>query len=204
MGVDGAGAGPPAPGRQRAAWVAEARRLLGEAGRRLTAADQSVYTAVAAADVPWVDGPLRRLSQSANQSRLWFAVAAAMAVAGGPDGRRAAVRGVIAIGAASATVNLGVKSLRPRQRPDRVAARVPAARLVAMPSSGSFPSGHSASAFAFACCAGRLLPPVAVPLRVLAAAVAYSRVHTGVHFPGDVLIGSVIGAAIGRALARWP
>ncbi len=109
----------------------------------------------------------------------------------------------MAIGAASATVNLGLKSMRPRPRPDRVAARVPSARLVTMPSSGSFPSGHSASGFAFAFCVGHRLPCTAWPLRALAAAVAYSRVHTGVHFPADVLIGSAIGAAIGRAVA-WP
>ena len=73
-----------------------------------------------------------------------------------------------------------------------------------MPSSGSFPSGHSASAFAFASCVGASLPPAAPPLLGLAAAVAYSRVYTGVHFPGDVIVGSVIGAAIGRAVASWP
>ena len=33
----------------------------------------------------------------------------------------------------------------------------------------------------------------AVPLRLLAGAVAYSRVHVGVHYPGDVVIGSIIG-----------
>ncbi len=39
------------------------------------------------------------------------------------------------------------------------------------------------------------------PLRGLAAAVAYSRVHTGVHYPGDVIIGAVVGATIGEATA---
>ena len=108
------------------------------------------------------------------------------------------------MGVTSATVNIGMKTIRPRHRPDRVGAHVPAARLVAMPSSGSFPSGHSASAFAFASCVGASLPGAAPPLLGLAAAVAYSRIYTGVHFPGDVIVGSVIGAAIGRAVARWP
>jgi undecaprenyl-diphosphatase len=39
------------------------------------------------------------------------------------------------------------------------------------------------------------------PLRGLATAVAYSRVHTGVHYPGDVIVGSVVGATIGEATA---
>jgi undecaprenyl-diphosphatase len=39
-------------------------------------------------------------------------------------------------------------------------------------------------------------------LHFLAAAVAYSRVHTGVHYPGDTVIGAVIGSAAGQAVAR--
>jgi undecaprenyl-diphosphatase len=31
----------------------------------------------------------------------------------------------------------------------------------------------------------------------LAGAVAWSRVHTGVHFPGDVVVGALIGAGVG-------
>ncbi len=71
-----------------------------------------------------------------------------------------------------------------------------------MPASISFPSGHSASGFAFAAGAGRELPQLARPLHLLAAAVAYSRVHTGVHYPADALAGSIAGAATGRAVAR--
>jgi undecaprenyl-diphosphatase len=65
-----------------------------------------------------------------------------------------------------------------------------------MPESTSFPSGHAASAFAFAYAVGRHLPGLAVPIRLLAGGVAYSRVHTGVHFPGDVVIGAILGAGI--------
>jgi undecaprenyl-diphosphatase len=64
-----------------------------------------------------------------------------------------------------------------------------------MPGSTSFPSGHSASAFAFASAVGRDLPGLALGLNFLAAAVAYSRVHTGVHYPGDTIVGAVIGAS---------
>ena len=52
-----------------------------------------------------------------------------------------------------------------------------------MPRSTSFPSGHSASAFAFATAVGDELPLAWLPLHALAAAVTYSRVHTGVHYP---------------------
>jgi undecaprenyl-diphosphatase len=70
-----------------------------------------------------------------------------------------------------------------------------------MPRSTSFPSGHSASAFAFAAAVGHVLPAAGGPLRVLAAAVAYSRVHTGVHYPADVIAGSLVGATAGAAVA---
>ena len=87
-----------------------------------------------------------------------------------------------------------------RRRPER-AADLTQARHVAMPESTSFPSGHAASAFAFAYAVGRNLPGLAVPLRLLAAGVAYSRVHTGVHYPGDVVAGSVVGAGTAAMVA---
>jgi undecaprenyl-diphosphatase len=70
-----------------------------------------------------------------------------------------------------------------------------------MPASTSFPSGHAASGFAFASAIGRDQPGLGLALRFLAAAVAYSRVHTGVHYPGDVVVGALIGASTGQAVA---
>ena len=167
---------------------------------RLDTADHAIYAAIAATSAPALDGPVRRLSEAANYSRIWLAIAAVLAVFGGRGGRCAAVRGIGAVGVSSALVNLGAKAIWFRQRPDATGAGLPAARQVAMPASRSFPSGHSASAFAFAAGAGRGLPWLRPPLRVLAAAVACSRVYTGVHYPSDVLAGSVAGWCTGRAV----
>jgi membrane-associated phospholipid phosphatase len=70
-----------------------------------------------------------------------------------------------------------------------------------MPASTSFPSGHAASGFAFAAAIGRDQPWLGLALRFLAASVAYSRVHTGVHYPGDAVVGSLIGEGTGQAVA---
>ncbi|MEU8620574.1 phosphatase PAP2 family protein [Streptomyces sp. NPDC048623] len=158
----------------------------------LRAVDGALYAAVAATPTPTLDRGLRLLSAAADNSKISFAVATALALAGG-RARRAALAGVGAVTIASASANLIGKRLVRRPRPDREAARVTVARHVPMPASASFPSGHTASAVAFATAVGVVLPPAAVPLGILASAVGYSRVHTGVHYPGDVAAGAVLG-----------
>jgi undecaprenyl-diphosphatase len=169
--------------------------------RQIGAVDRATYQAIATTPTPSLDEPLRRLSRAADKSKLWFVIAAGLAIGGGTAGRRAALRGTLAIGATSALVNLGVKPVSFRTRPDRAQAGVPGQRQVTMPGSTSFPSGHSASAFAFATAISRDRPWAALACGFLAAAVAYSRVHTGVHYPGDTVVGSLIGASTGLAVA---
>ena len=67
-----------------------------------------------------------------------------------------------------------------------------------MPTTRSFPSGHTAAAFAFATGVGRELAWAGPPLYALAALVGYSRVHTGVHYPLDVIVGALAGVALGE------
>jgi undecaprenyl-diphosphatase len=172
-------------------WLDDAQRV-----------DVAVYAAIAQTPTPTLDRGMSRLSQAANYSRLSIASAAALAALGGETGRRAAVGGLASVAVTSAVVNLLVKPLGRRRRPDRAAQEVPIARHVEMPGSSSFPSGHTAAAFAFATGVGRTMPHVAVPLRALAAMVGYSRVHTGVHYPGDVTIGALIGSSLAQATTR--
>jgi membrane-associated phospholipid phosphatase len=170
--------------------------------RDLAGLDLAVFRTIANTPTPTIDEPLRRLSNAANRSGLWLAIAACLALFGGRTGRRAAVRGVVAVGASSVLVNIGLKSLSRRMRPDRARAGIPEDREVVMPSSSSFPSGHAASALAFAGAVGYEMPLLAVPLRLLAVAVAYSRVHTGVHYPGDAVVGALVGEAVGSVVSR--
>jgi undecaprenyl-diphosphatase len=164
--------------------------------------DVAVYAAIAQTPTPTLDRAMSRLSEAANYSRLWIASAAVLAAVGGDAGRRAAAGGLASVAVTSPVVNLLAKPLARRRRPDRVAQEVPIARQVRMPGSSSLPSGHSAAAFAFATGVGRTMPHAAVPLRALAALVAYSRVHTGVHYPGDVTVGSLIGSSLAQATTR--
>ena len=162
---------------------------------QFTRLDAAVYAAVAATPTPDLDRDFGRLSRAADHSKIWMATAGVMALTG-PAGKQAAVDGVTAIAVTSAVVNLGLKPLARRRRPDLQLNKVPLARQVAMPRSTSFPSGHSASAFAFASAASAPLPGMGGLLQMAAAMVAYSRVHTGVHYPVDVVVGSLIGSAI--------
>lgn len=161
--------------------------------------DVAAYAAVARTSTPALDRAMAGLSRAADYSKLSLASAAALAALGGTRGRRAAALGLASLGVTATIVNVGVKPAGRRRRPDRAAQEVPIARHVPMPISTSFPSGHAAAAFAFATGVGHALPAAGFPLRALAALVAYSRVHTGVHYPGDVVAGSLIGGALAQA-----
>ncbi|MFI8949537.1 phosphatase PAP2 family protein [Streptomyces sp. NPDC053750] len=199
--ADGDTSGPLPPDRGPAR---SRRRAFAAVLGDLRAVDGALYAAVAATSTPTLDRALRRLSHAADHAKVSLAIAAALALCG-PRARRASVAGLGAVAVASAATNLLGKRLVRRARPDREAARVTVDRYVPMPTSASFPSGHTASAVAFATAVGVVLPAAAVPLGALASAVAYSRVHTGVHYPGDVAAGAVVGiAGAAAALAAVP
>jgi undecaprenyl-diphosphatase len=165
----------------------------------LMVVDGAVYFAVAATETPALDRFLRGLSAAADHSKISLTVAGLLALRPGRP-RQAALHGVAAVATASTAANLLGKQLVRRPRPERDAQRNPQ-RHVPMPDSASFPSGHTASAFAFAFTVGSVLPAAAVPLGALAMAVGYSRVHTGVHYVGDVAAGVLIGIACAAAVS---
>jgi undecaprenyl-diphosphatase len=172
--------------RPRPAWLRDAERV-----------DVAVYAAIASTPTPALDRTMRRLTRAADNAQLSLGASALLALTRGRRGLRAAGSGLASVAVTSVLVNVAIKPLAGRRRPDPVAQQVPVARLARMPRHPSFPSGHTASAFAFASGVGHVLPREALPLYVLATVVAYSRVHTGVHFPADVVAGSVIGSALG-------
>ena len=145
------------------------------------------------ARTPALDRSLIAITQAANYSRLWLLIAGALAMFGGGQGRRAAGRGLFAIAIAAVLANGPAKLLVRRRRPSSRSRPT----LIRIPRSTSFPSGHTAAAFAFATGACTELPVLAPILVPLASTVAYSRVHTGVHYPSDVAAGIAIGISSG-------
>lgn len=136
-----------------------------------------------------------RLTGLADHSKLWVGPAAVLTLTGSPRARRAAGRGLTTLAATSLIANQVAKRLNRRPRPSLL--RVPLALIAGrIPTSTSFPSGHAASAAAFASAVALEIPALRVSLATLAGLVGFSRVATGAHYPSDVAAGFVLGATV--------
>ena len=146
------------------------------------------------------------LSRAGNFGAVWLVLLGVIAVFGKRAGRTVALAGLFALVLGHLASDV-LKELTVRPRPF---ASLPDVRsLVAEPSSYAFPSGHATSAFSAATgvvlAAKRSLKRVPWSgwgMLVLAAAISYSRVYVGVHYPTDVLAGVGLGVACGWIGAR--
>ncbi|MEV5607375.1 phosphatase PAP2 family protein [Streptomyces sp. NPDC052225] len=141
----------------------------------------------------WARRVLSAAETAAERTRLWCAVALALGACGGGRGREAAVTGLAGMTVAELASNAVVKPLCQRRRPPRE--WFDGRHVDDRPDSSSFPSGHTAAAVGFTAGVALVRPRVGVILAAPAAAVAAGRVYSGAHYPSDVVIGSVIGAA---------
>lgn len=168
---------------------------------RFRASDEELFLRVARRHDPRLDAVVPRVTNAADYGLLWLASAAALAVTG-PRGRRAAMRALVSMNVVSGIANGPAKWVARRPRP--MLTEVPLLRqLPRQPRTSSFPSGHSATAAAFATAVTLESPLRGVPMLALAAGVAYGRVHVGVHYPSDVAAGVGLGVVGAIAVRRF-
>jgi len=163
--------------------------------------DSLLHSFVGSLPTTPADRWLRRLSAFADHGKLWMLLGVVLSSRRGTL-RRGAIRGLGSLMVSSGVVNVVLKRVFGRVRPDLENLRTER-RLRREPGSLSFPSGHSSSAAAFVTGLALENPAAGAVLAPLALGVGYSRVHVGVHYPGDVLAGLAVGGAVAAATRRW-
>jgi len=151
-----------------------------------------------------VDTAAKVITGLGDHGWLWTGIVAWRGRHSGPA-RRQAVRALGVAGISSSLVNVGIKQIVGRDRPDASDLRISNAGVpVRAPTSSSFPSGHTLAAF---CSAAVLSRPGDrrgnALLYAAAGLVGVSRIHLGAHHASDVAGGVVIGTALGLAVKRF-
>lgn len=154
---------------------------------------------------PWLDGIVSFYTRLGDHGMLWIVLCLAMLIF--PRTRKAGEAGAIALVFSLLFTNVLIKPLLSRTRPWLVMEGL--IRLVDERDPYSFPSGHSSAAFAAASAwLGTLHERwMRVAGIVAAALVALSRLYVGVHFPSDVICGTLVGLFCGwlacRIVGAW-
>lgn len=141
---------------------------------------------------PFFDWLMPAISKAGQGGLLWVGLGLVLIVIGRPDTKKAALLMLTALVAGYLAGDEVLKQIIQRPRPFETIAGVNL--LVAPPGSYSFPSGHATAAFASSLVLARKIPALFLPVLILACVMAFSRVYVGVHYPLDVLAGSILGA----------
>jgi membrane-associated phospholipid phosphatase len=143
-----------------------------------------------AGHTPGVEATARALGKAGNNGAIWLGIGVLLAIFDG--GNREAWLVCAFLGPVAIGLNYVVKAIVKRPRP--VLEGLPP--LGGAPSSLSFPSAHATSSFAVATAMTRVEPWGALAF-VLALALALGRPYLGMHYPSDVVVGALLGVALG-------
>ncbi|WP_251049664.1 phosphatase PAP2 family protein [Streptomyces sp. ISL-86] len=153
-------------------------------------------------DSAWARRVLPAAEEAAEHTKLWCGAALALGALGGWRGRKAAVAGLAGMAVAETLSNAVVKPLCDRRRPPKE--WFEDQDVDDRPDSSSFPSGHTAAAVGFTAAIAPIWPWAGAVCAVPTVTVAAERVHSGAHYPSDVVTGVVIGLAAAGLVRAAP
>jgi len=151
---------------------------------------------------PILDTVMRAITTQKNWYPVLGGLAVALLIWGGRRGRLAVAMLVIAVAITDQITCSVLKPLIGRVRPCNALPPGSFRLLDGVTATFSFPSAHAANSFAMATVVSWRFPAFAIVAFLIAAAVAYSRVYVGVHYPFDSLAGAFLGVLTGR-FAIW-